>query len=429
MLRTFSLLWTLLVLSAAIFTTACTKDELAFGHDYLNKSDFVRAFIDSSTTVSTTTKLDNKLRSTYIMYMVGQTSVDGFSTQSKASFMSRFYFKDLTVNFKDKDIQLEGIELEMVPLRQFLGDTTAHQIFEIQELTDTLKREIVADYFDKGIRPTTLISNAKLLGTKGFIASTSDSTNFKFKFPAERAKNLFDSICNFYSQDNSLFYNDSALNSVFKGLYIEPLESAAIMNYRVRIVIKTNKGEALLFPAKNAYDQTTDSKGNPIPEKELDLYVQALTIFDHKYINEIQSQLNKPSPTAFVSGFMGLKTQLQFNDFDRWKDSVVVFNAVNLHVPIEQINKKEYVEMHNKTLRLNIYNATNKYSFPFTPSTADSVMYNFNITPFMTALRRNAEQASDYTFEIVMPENNRYGNAFKIDATNDKIKLVLRYSR
>jgi len=436
MLRTFSL-WTLLVLSAAIFTTACSKDELAFGHDYLNQSDFVGAFIDSSATVSAITQLDNAMRYTrapYIMYMVGQTSVPGFSTLSEASFLNRFYFDNLTVNFKDKGIELASITLELMPIPQFLGNTKSEQIIGARELTGNITRGIIKEYFETGVRSEelkTLISSTKILGTSKFEASPGDSTKIiQIPFTEERAKELFKGICSFYSQDSSVFYNDLQLNTIFKGLYVESLseKESVIMNYKVRIVIKTkNNGEVQLLPYAGAYDQTIDSKGNDIPQKELDLYVQPLTVFKHTYTGEIQSQLNKPSQKTYVSGLMGLKTQLKFNNFDHWKDSAVVFNAANLYVPIKQFTKSSEVEVHNKTLQLNVHNSITKKSYSFTSSAVDSTMFNFNIAAFMTILRKNAEQASDYTFEIVMPDNIRYGNAFEIDVA--KIKLVVRYSR
>lgn len=429
MLRTFLLhIYILSALCSAVFMSACTKDELNFGYDYLNESDFVKAFVDSSIAVSVTTRLDSELRSTFIVYMVGKTSVPNFA-ESQASFMSRFYFNDLAVNFKDDKLQLESITLRLVPLRQFLGDTTAVQTFEIYELTQPVTKEIAAEYFDEGIRPSTLISSARTLGSKSFTAFPSDSAkDFTFQFPAEKAKELYAHIRSFYSQDSSLFYNDSLLNNAFKGLYIKPLEGAAIMNYATQIEIKTHKGTehytALLKPTVDAYNDTT------LAESRRDLYVQALTIFDHTYTGEIQSQLNTQNATSYVSGFMGLKTQLQFPDFDSWHDSVVVFNSVNIQVPITQINKSSQVEMHNKTLWLYIYDAERKLAVPIiAPSSADSVVYNFDITALMPTLRRKSASASDYTFEIAMPYNNRYGNAFTIDALNNKIKLIIRYSR
>ena len=425
MLRTFLLH---IYILSALCISACSKDELNFGYDYLDKSDFVKAFVDSSITVSATTRLDSELRSTYIVYMVGKTSVPNFA-ESQASFMSRFYFKDLAVNFKDNELRLESITLRLVPLRQFLGDTAAGQTFEINELTQSITQETLAKYFDEGIRPSTLISSAHTLGSKSFTAFPSDSTqDFTFQFPTEKAEELYATIRSFYSQDSSLFYNDSLLNNAFKGLYIKPLAGAAIMNYATQIEIKTHKGTehytTLLKPSVDAYNNTT------LAESRRNLYVQALTIFDHTYTGEIQSQLNKQSATSYVSGFMGLKTQLQFPDFDSWHDSVVVFNSVNIQVPITQINKKSQVEMHNRVLFLYIYDAErNAIGVPIMPSSADSVMYNFNITAFMPTLRRQSAKASDYTFEIAMPYNNRFGNAFKIDALNNKIKLIIQYSR
>lgn len=430
MLRTFSL-WLLLIVSAAIFTTACTKDDMSFGHDYLNKSDFVQAFIDSSTVIGTTTVLDDSLRSSYIMYMVGQTAVPGFSTQSKAEFMNRFYFENLSIDLSAKNtkLQLKSITLELAPKPQFLGDSVFGQKIEIRELTQDITREKVKEYYNTGARPDIA---SDILGTTEFQARPSDTTAIKFTFPAARAETLFGDIRQFYEQDTSAFYNDSVLNRVFKGLHIKSLEGNAIMNYGVRIVIETNQGTVNLLPTLYAYNQTAAQDGTPFSQQELDLYVQVLTMFEHTYIEEIQSQLNKPSDISYVSGLMGLKTQLKFEDFNRWKDSLVVFNFASLQVPvIKQINRPNEVEMQNKTLRLNIYNAEHKLvaASPVTPETADSVMYNFDITQFMTVLRRNAQQASDYTFEIVMPDNNRYGNAFKIDATDNRIKLILRYSR
>jgi hypothetical protein len=365
------------------------------------------------------------------MYMLGQTSVSGFSTQSKAEFMSRFYFEDLSVDLSNKATQLQSITLELIPKPQFLGDSVPKQKIEVRQLTQELTREMVQTYYNKGIRPANILSN--VLGTVEFEARPSDTiATIKFPFPDASAKTLFNNIQQLYSQDSSTFYNDSVLNSVFKGLHIKPLEGNAIMNYSIRIAIVTDKDTVSLLPTVNAYNQTTAQSGAALAQKELDLYVQVLTMFEHTYIDEIQTQLNKPNDISYVSGLMGLKTQLTFEDFNRWKDSLVVFNSVLLQVPIiEQINRNNEVEMPNKSLRLNIFDAERNLitPSPVTPATADSVTYTFDITRFMSVLRKNDTQASDYSFEIVMPDNNRYGNAFKIDALNNKIKLILRYSR
>ncbi len=418
------LLWTLLALCFS--SVACTKDELTFGNDFLNKSDFVRAFIDSSTTVTTSTQLDAKLRSTDIVYMVGKASVSGFA-ESEASFMTRFFFKDLAVNFRDNNVKLDSIVLRLVPKSRFLGDSIPAQTFKIYELTQPITKEIVAAYFDEGKRPDNLINGARLLDSKTFIAKPSDSlADFRYRFTDEQAQNLFNRFRESYRQDTSLFYNDSVLNSVFKGLYIKPEVGSAIMDYAVEIEIRTHKGTekhtSLLKPTVDAYNNTT------LADERRNLYVQALTIFDHEY-DEIQTHLDMPSEISYVSGFMGLKTQLKFNDFDNWKDSLVVFNMVTVSVPIEQINPEDLAPEMPMGLQLRIYDAEQKEVAIINSAPIDSAMTNFNLTPFMPILRRNSTLASDYTYEIVVPYNNVYGNAFKIDAAENKIKVEIRYSR
>ncbi|MDR2963035.1 MAG: hypothetical protein LBU90_05330 [Bacteroidales bacterium] len=413
----------------ALLFSACNKDEMDFGHDYLNKSDLVRAFIDSSTTFSTTTRLDSALRSTNLVYMLGNVQVPGFST-SKASFLCRYYFKGFAVNLTAPDIVLEKIILRLRPNKQFSGDTAALQEFKISELTSVLTREIVADYFDKGIRPTALITSATLLGTKTYsVENMLDSAkDFQFEFPATRALQLFVQIQSFYKQVTDKAaerLQDSALNAIFKGLYIQASQGAAIINYSTRIEIHTNKGIAYLEPSAIAYDDASTS----VTDADRKLYVQALSVFDHVFTSNVKSSIGVATSPSYAAGFMAVKSQLNFNDFDRWKDSAVVFNAVNVFVPITLLNAANTLDSPTKTPYLRISNADKSYVFDFVPTVGSDGIYNFNITPFMSVLRRGTAKASEYSYEIIMPSNNRYGNAFAIDAANERTRVEIRYSR
>lgn len=429
MLQKFPL-WTLVALCAAcVFTTACTKDDLDFGYDYLEKSDFMSAFVDSSTQITLSTQLDNTLRSQYILYMAGKATTPVAETQ--ASFMNRFYFKDLSSDLANKDRQLESIMLELIPLTQFVGDTTAEQTFEIRELTQFITNDVVTNYFTKSILPTDIISSSTVLGEQSFVAYPSDSAkNFQFLFPEERAQKLYNDICSFYTKDSSQFYNDSLLNNAFKGLYVKPLAGSAVMNYNVHVVITTTINgtteKTRLLPSLDAYNDVSITD-----ESRRNLYVQALSIFEHTFTSEIQSQIGKSGNVAYVAGLLGLKTRLQLENFNHWKDSLVVFNSTHLQMNIEQMNAANEVEVNNQRLRLYIYNADNDLvaGSPIIPSTADSVLYDFNISNFMMILQNNSAAASDYTFEIGIPDNNRYGNVFKIDALANEMKLILKYSR
>ena len=61
---------------------------------------------------------------------------------------------------------------------------------------------------------------------------------------------------------------------------------------------------------------------------------------------------------------------------------------------------------------------------------ADSSKFEFNVHPFLVQLFNNSSKAETYEYEVVVPENNTYNNAFVLDGTQtDKLKLVITYTK
>lgn len=402
---------------------SCNKEKITFGTDVLQNEDFVGAYVDStSVVVSYTPMLDDSIRSSKITYMIGSTSFDD-GTQTRADFMSRYYFTSLSAPLKE--CTLDSICFIMYERSQFYGDTNKTQTIQIFELTDSVTKNHCKEYYEDATKPQNVIQTATLIGQKTYKPVFDTTANFSYTFPQQYAANLFSKIQTIYSQNKDVQTVDSLLIQVFKGLYVtSAFENTAILNVYPQISIYAHKGDSTyrvdLAPTATPY--TASSTKDPSL-----VYLQALSMFHHLHSAEVNSVLNTPGNDAFVQGFAGIKTTVNLSGLSSWQDSSVVFNSVKLYVPYVYDSKKNFAP--KQLPQLHIFNPVGAKILSLDSYTYDSTYFIYNLNGVMTYVNNNQYNANDYKFELVMPDNNVYGNMVKIDAIAKQSKLKIIYSK
>lgn len=428
-MKNFSLCILACFLSFTVFVS-CNKEKITFGTDVLEDEDFIGAYVDStSVSVNYTTLNDDSIRSSYITYMIGSTSfADG--TLTRADFMSRYYFTSFAAPIAE--CTLDSICFVMYERSQFCGDTNKTQTIQVYELTDSLTKNHCKSYYEDAVLPQSLIQNALLIGEKTYKPVFDTSAHFSYKFPQSYAANLYARIQAIYERtddvdklDSIMKRVDSLLIQTFKGLYVtSAYENTAILNVYPQISIYVKKGTTKykvdLAPTATPY--TASSTKDPSL-----IYLQALSMFHHIHSTEVTSALNTQGDIGYVQGFAGLKTNVRLQGLQSWQDSSVVFNSVKLYVPYILDSKKNFAP--KKLPQLLIYNPIGTKVLTLDCYTYDSTNFIYNLNGVMTIVNNNQYKASDYTFELAMPDNNVYGNMHTIDAISRQSKLKIIYTK
>ena len=402
---------------------SCNKEKIPFGTEVLQDDDFIGAYVDStSVTVSYIPVKDDSIRSSKITYMIGSTSfADG--TQTRADFMSRFYFTSLTAPLKE--CTLDSICFIMYERSQYIGDTNKTQTIQIYELTDSITKNHCKAYYEDAVIPQNLVETGLLIGQKSYKPVFDTSSNFSFKFPQQYAANVFARIQAIYDQTKDVQTIDSLFIKTFKGLYVtSAYQNAAILNVYPQISIYVSKGTTKyrvdLAPTATPYTATSTKDPSLV-------YLQALSMFHHIYSTEVTSTLNSKGDVAYVQGFSGIKTRVALQGIGAWQDSSVVFNSIKLYVPYVLDTKPNFAPA--KMPQLLVYNPLGTKVLTLECYTYDSTYYIYNLNALMPQANNNKYNPNNYMFELVMPENNLYGNMLKIDALVKQSKLKIIYTK
>ena len=150
-------------------------------------------------------------------------------------------------------------------------------------------------------------------------------------------------------------------------------------------------------------------------------------MFHHIHSAQVQSALNTSGVDAYVQGFVGLKTRVNLHGLQSWQDSSVVFNSIKLYVPYVYDSQQNFAP--HTLPQLHIFNPEGTKFLTLDSYTYDSTYYIYNLNWVMTYVKNNSFNLDDYSFELVMPNNNVYGNMITIDAIAKQSKLKIIYTK
>lgn len=419
------LVWLLLALAAVI--TSCEKEDQIVGFDVLPESDLLTTNVDStSVAISFSTVFDDSVRSEYVTYMVGENEDPVFG-RTRASYATRLYLQGMMGDLRGMSLDSVCFHLSKSSKYAY-GDTTVAQTLSLYELTQDISVSQVANYCEKAEVPTCLSEMKKIMDLS-FPAYADTNSSYEYKLDEAYSKNLYERMLQCYSVDTTLQYFDSTFIRLFKGICITTKDNKmnqcdAVVTHCVPELDMYLSGNdttlKLVFaPSPQAYT-------SPLSSDPSQIYLQALNVFEHEYPTELSSSMEKESTMAYVQGMVGTKTSLTLSGLETWRDSLVAINIAKLYVPLQQRSSwSEYLP-----LNLRIYDSNRNMVYSTVSSTNDSTDFVFNVHGFLVHLFNNSAKSDTYSYEIVVPENNTYGNSFVLDGNQtDKLKLVITYSK
>ncbi|MFO7868099.1 MAG: hypothetical protein R6U95_02230 [Bacteroidales bacterium] len=413
-----------LIFTIPFFYISCTDDENNIGTDLLEDNLVLSKHIDSSTNISLQTQYDTTIRSSRFAYMVGAYT-DPVTGSHKAGFMSRFYID--STHYDIANYTLDSICFKMYDTSYYYGNHTKEQTIHIAELQEDLTLDTYIAYNEQGKVPESIITSATEIATHPYIPQLSKDKGFSYKFPQTYAEDMFNRIQSIFRNDTTKRHIDSVFIETFKGLHIySEHDDAAIVRYsspQIYIYAHTDTSEhtITLVPSPVSYKSEDITTDNPI-------YLESLNIFEHNYSQSVTENIGSSSDSYYIQGHAGLKLQIDFGSIDTWKDSVAVINSAQLILPIQNTDNDSYP--YPPALNLRIYNEQNELELATVSVDFDSTQYVFNCHTFISDLQNSNKSASSYKYEIVVPDNNVYGNRVVIDGTYTKdIQLITTYTK
>lgn len=416
-----------LVCGLSIILSSCKKEDQILGIDVLQPSDILTTCVDSvSTTISFSTLKDDSIRSEYITYMVGENYDDVFG-KSRAGYATRMYLQGMMGDLTD--FKLDSVCLRLSKSAKYAyGDTNVAQTFSVYELLQDITVDDCAKYNQKAEMPS-FVANKKKIFDVNFPAYRDTVSSYVFKFDADYGKEMYAKLLQNYNTDTTLKYFDSLFIKQFKGLYITTKDDQfnqvqAVITHCVPeinfYVSGSDTTKKLVFaPSPQAYT-------SPVSNDPSQIYLQAINVFEHEYPSELASAIGTSTTQSYVQGMVGLKTKLTLSGLETWRDSLVAINVAKLSIPLqERTTWSEYLP-----LNLRIYDSKRNMVYSTMSTIADSSKFEFNVHPFLVHLFNNSPKAETYDYEVVVPENNTYNNAFVLDGTQtEKLKLVITYTK
>ena len=401
------------------------KDEGDGISGLLDKDDVLSVYKDSSTTIKLRTEYDNGIITSKFTYMLGS-FLDNEIGQTKASFMTRFYYD--SVNRDMKDVKLKNISFKMYDTSYYIGNLDYEQEYNIYELKEHLTPEHFEAYYNNGKIPSDIINSAYKIGTASYTPQADSGSVFTYDLPSVYEEELFERLQNAYIMDTSKFVIDSLLVNEFKGLFITTdFQDAAVVRFfspeiAISATYKNEDCEINLVPSPIAWESEDKDDSSKV-------YLQSLSFFEHKFKPEIESIIGKDDQTThYVKGYAGLKTVLSFDDLEQWRDSNVVINAVQIQIPIQNLN--ETYHTYPDVLNLRVYDKDDELVQTTLSHDFDSTRYLFSSPFFTTYIFNNDDHTSEYKFEVTVPDNNLYGERVMLNAINpDELKFVITYSK
>lgn len=418
-----------------IVITACNKEN-HIGSDMLKPSDFLTIYVDSTSTAITLGTLpDDTVRSSLITYMVGENYDDDFG-KTRAGIMTRLYLQGMNMDDIDA-FTLDSACFRVSKSSTYVyGDTTVSQTFSLYELSQDITVDECKNYCEKATIPASLTGTNKILDIE--IPAYEDTvSSYQFRLGDEFTQSFYTKVKDCYLIDSSLQYFDSLFIQQFKGIYLTTKNDtfndvhAVITHCTPEITLYFHDSDtsvSLVFaPSPQAYD-------SPLSTDESQIYLQAINVFYHDYSSALSGAMNSTgTTTSYVQGMLGAKTTLQFSGLEAWKDHLtlnnddpIVINMAKLYVPLEQRDSwSEYLP-----LNFRVYDEDRNLIFSTISTTTDSSNYIFNIHNFLLHLYNYDDAADSYSYELCVPENNAYGNLFKIDGSDsNKLKLIITYTK
>lgn len=416
---------------------SCKKEDNIIGFDMLHASDLLTTYVDSSTVISFTTVQDDSIRSSLVMYMVGENYNEEFG-KTRASYATRMYLTNFISNVNTYTVDSVCFRLSKSSQYAY-GDTTKAQSFSIYELNNDITVEVCANYNEKLTTPTCLsaISSATKIADVNFPAYQDTNSSFQYKIDKTYGENLFETvkstIATCYSLDSTIQTFDSLFIKQFKGIYVTTKDNkfngvnSVVVHCVPEITFYLKNDDTtntLVFsPSPQAYNSalTTDPS---------QIYLQAINVFEHENASGIT--LNSESTIGYVQGLAGLKTKLTLSGLEQWRENMQLNNADPMQINFAKITvplKAKASWSEYLPLNLRVYDADRNMVYSTLSYTTDSTDFQFNFHPFLLQLYENSIVADEYSYEITVPQNNAYGNSFILDGTTDKLKLVITYTK
>lgn len=418
----------LFCLLTALFVS-CEKDNQTIGIDMLHDTDMLHTFVDStSTTISFTTVADDSVRSTLIMYMLGENNDDVIG-KSRAGFVTRMYLRAMLESSLDS-YTLDSVCFRLSKSKNYVfGDTTKGQSFSVYEIESDITVDECTAYNEKSTIPTCL-SNKKEILQIDYPAYNNVSSTYQKKMSDEFAADLFGKVKLCYDADSSIQYFDSLFIKTFKGIYVTTQgdkfnDAGSTISHcvpEITLYVKASDGstDSLVFaPSPQKYNE-------PLTTDPSQIYLQAINVFYQDYSSEVSSAIGNKSNVGYVQGLHSLKAKLSLDGIDSWRDSLMVINIATLKLPLKTRDSwSNYLP-----LNLRIYDKERNLLYSTMSSTKDSTDYTFNLHSFLLTLLNDTKKSDEYSYEIAVPENNAYGNGFILDGTQtDKLKLIITYTK
>ncbi|MCQ2960052.1 MAG: DUF4270 domain-containing protein [Bacteroidales bacterium] len=408
-----------------LFLSSCDKEEQTVGIEMLPDSDFLITCIDSvSTKITYTTVQDDSVRSSLITYMVGENNDEAFG-RTRAGYATRMYLQGMIGDLLGYKLDSAVFRLSK-SAKYYYGDTTVAQSFSIYELKNDITVEDCKNYNQKGTVPTCISAKEEIM-TFNVPAYKDTVSSYTQKMNVSYATDLYERVLSCYNVNETLQHADSLFIKKFKGLYVTTKGDQfnnvnAVVTHcipEIKFYLSGNDTTAVLTyaPSPQAYD-------DPLSSDPSQIYLQAVNIFEHDYPSGIS--FGTVDSKAYVQGMMGLKAKLLLDGLDNWRDSVMVINIAKLTLPLEKRDSwSGYLP-----LNLRIYDSQRNLIFSTMSATTDSTNFEFNMHGFLVNFLNSSKKSDTYSYEITVPENNTYGNAFVLEGTeSDKLKLVITYTK
>ena len=415
-------------LCCLLLFVSCDKGDNTIGLDTLPGTDLLKTLVDStSTTITLSTTDDDSVRSSAVSYMVGETN-DDVMGKTRAGFVTRL---DDWANFV-----LDSACFRLSQSHKYVyGDVNTAQTFSLYEVTQDVTVEDCKNYCQSKTTPTCLSSLTPLMDID-FKKHADSDTSYLYKLPDEVVNAIFSKISACYDASQSPQHFDSLFIKQFKGIYLTTKNDA--FNNAQSVIVHCIP--ELKFYFHNKSDATTESLvfapspqayNKPLSSDPSQIYLQAINVFEHEYPTTISSNLNTEVSETYVQGFNGLKTKVHFSGLESWRDNMqlnssdpLLINIARLSIPLKE-SRNAYLP-----LNLRIYNDSRDLIYSTMSATKDSTCYLFDIQYFMQYLYDHSATADNYSYEICIPENNIYGNAFVLDGTaSNKLKLTITYTK
>lgn len=404
---------------------SCEKEDQLAGLGMLPSSDILNTCVDStSTLISFSTVVDDSVRSSYVTYMVGENNDDDFG-RSRAGYMTRLYLQGKMGDLSEFTLDSASFQLSK-SAKYAYGDATVAQSFSVYEILQDITVDDCAKYNVGAQKPSCLSSLSEIM-TFEYPAYNDTMSVYRKNLDSEYASNLYNKILSFYNVDSSLQHFDSLFIKKFKGIYVTTKNNQF---NNVNSVITHSVPELNFYlsskdtAVKLVFAPSPQSYLEPLSSDPSQIYMQAINVFEHQYPSEIT--LNTETTVSYVQGMLGLKSNLKFSGLDIWRDSVMVVNHAKLIVPkMERTSWADYLP-----LNFRVYDSKKSLVFSTMSSTTDSTDFEFNVQGFLLYLFNHSAKSDTYFYEISVPENNTYGNAFILDGTEtEKLKLIITYTK